>query len=575
MIMKYRFNFLAVVAAAFLIVCCCAQSVFACTNIIVTKGASKDGSVMVTYAADSHVQYGELYHHNGQAWPKGTMIDIYEWDSGKFLGRIPQVARTYSTMGNMNEFQVIITETTFGGNEALVDTTGIMDYGSLIYITLQRAKTAREAIKIFVDLVEKYGYHSEGESLSFADKNEAWIMEIVGRGTKLDKKGNNVFKGANWVAIRIPDGYISGHANYSRISTFPLNDPENCLYAKDMIKWARENGYFKGKDEEFSFCDAFSPASFGTLRGCETRVWSFFNILGGGKIGEYDASHYVDYAAGLNPANRMPLYIKPAHLLTVKDVADAMRDHFENTPFDFSHDLGAGPYDLPYRWRPMSFTASDGKKYEFERSIATQQTGFWLLGQARSWLPDVVGGIIWFGVDDTATSCLTPVYSAGTEAPNCFKVGNGSMVKYSDSSAFWLFNRISNFAYLRYNSIQPEVKKAIDEHELGALKIIPEFDAIAVKMLKEDGDIDKVKEYLTDKSNMFAARMFKTFKKLDEYLLVKYIDGNIKKQNPDGSFKTIYNENNSVMPSQPGYPQKWLDAIAKEMTPIGEMPGTK
>lgn len=565
--MKNSLKFLNLFVAIFIMICYSAGNTDACTNIIVTKGASKDGSVMVTYAADSHTTYGELYHHEGRVWPKGSMIDIYEWDSGKFLGRIPQVGRTYSTMGNMNEYQLIITETTFGGRNELVDTTGIMDYGSLIYITLQRAKTAREAIEIFVDLVEKYGYHSSGESISIADKNEAWILEIVGKGTHLDKKGNNLEKGANWVAIRIPDGYISGHANCSRISTFPLNDPENCLYAKGMIKWARNKGYFSGPDEQFSFCDAFAPASFGTLRGCETRVWSFFNILGGGKIGDYDASHYVDYAAGTNPSNRMPLYIKPAHPLTVKEVADAMRDHFEGTPFDFSHDLGAGPYELPYRWRPMSFK-SDGKEYEFERSIATQQTGFWLLGQARSWLPDVVGGIIWFGVDDTATSCLTPVYSSGTEAPNCFKVGNGSMVRYSDSSAFWLFNRIAQFAYLRYNLIQPEVKVAIDEHELGAMKIIPEFDAIAVKILNEENDEQKVKEYLTDKSNMFAARMFKTFKKLDEYLLVKYIDGNIKKQNPDGSFKTIYNEDNSVPPTFGGYPQKWLDAIAKEMNPI-------
>lgn len=540
----------------------------ACTNIIVTKGASKDGSVMVTYAADSHIQYGELYHHTGRTWPKGTMIDIIEWDSGRYLGKIPQVERTYSTMGNMNEFQLIITETTFGGLNSLIDTTGIMDYGSLIYITLQRAKTAREAIAVIIDLVEKYGYASSGESISIADKNEAWILEMVGRGTKLDKKGRNINKGANWVAIRIPDGYISGHANCARISTFPLNDPENCLYSKDMIKWARDNGYFNGKDNEFSFCDAFAPASFSTLRGCETRVWSFFNILGGGKIGDKDASFYVDYAAGTNPSNKMPLYIKPAHPVSLKEVADAMRDHFENTPFDFSNDLGAGPFQTPYRWRPMTFKSGD-KTYEFERSIATQQTGFWLLGQARSWLPDVVGGIIWFGVDDTATSCLTPVYSSGTEAPNCFKVGNGDMVTYSDSSAFWLFNRLAHFAYARYNLVAPEIRKAIDEHENGAVKIIPEFDAIAVRMLNEEKDEQKVKEYLTDKSNMFADRMFKTFKQLDGYLLVKYIDGNVKKQNPDGTFtRTPNNPDYIVSPDWPGYPQKWLDAIAKEMTPI-------
>lgn len=564
-IMKYRISIIAMAAA--LLSLGSAQISEACTNIIVTKGASKDGSVMVTYAADSHTQYGELYHHNGGVWPKGTMIKVYEWDSGRYLMDIPQAARTYSTMGNMNEFQLIITETTFGGLESLVDTTGGIDYGSIIYLTLQRAKTAREAIKTIAWFLETYGYCSEGESFSIADKDEAWIMEIVGKGVKKGKDGKNLNKGANWVAIRIPDGYISGHANCSRISTFPLNDPENCLYSKDIVKFAKENGYYDGPDNEFSFCDAFAPASFGTLRGCETRVWSFFNILGGGKIGDKDASFYVDYAAGKNPANKMPLYIKPSHPLTVKDVADAMRDHFEDTPFDFRYDLGAGPYQNPYRWRPMSFV-SDGKKYEFERSVATQQTGFWLLGQARGWLPDIIGGIIWFGVDDTATSSLTPVYSSGLEAPLCFRVGNGSMTKYSETSAFWLFNRIANFAYSRYMDIAPEVRAAIDEHENGALRIIPEIDANAQRILNESKDEQKVKAYLTDWSNMFADRMFKRFKKLDEYLLVKYMDGNIKKQNPDGSFQTIHNEDNIVMPAQPGYPQKWLDAIAKEMEPI-------
>ena len=566
--MKNRLHLIS--ALAIIVLCVSLDRANACTNIIVTKGASKDGSVMVTYAADSHVLYGELYHHKGQVWPKGSMVKIFDWDTGKYHGQIPQVARTYSTMGNMNEHQLIITETTFGGNEALVDTTAIMDYGSLIYITLQRAKTAREAIGIIADLMEKYGYCSEGESFSIADKNEAWIMEIVGKGMKFDRNGKNLNKGAAWVAIRIPDGYISGHANCSRIGTFPLNDPENCLYSKDIVKFAKDNGYFPKEkpDSEFEFNEAFAPASFGTLRGCETRVWSFFNILGGGKIGDKDASFYVDYAAGTNPANKMPLYIKPAHPLTVKEVADAMRDHFEGTPFDFSNDLGAGPFHLPYRWRPMSFTTSDGKKYEFERSAATQQTGFWLLGQARGWLPDVIGGIIWFGVDDTATSSLTPVYSSGVEAPMCFREGNGSMIKYSDSSAFWLFNRIANFAYGRYCDIAPEVRKAIDEHENGALRIVPEIDANALRILNESKDEDKVKLYLTDWSNKFAERMFKTFKKLDEYLLVKYMDGNVKKQNPDGSFKTAIRPNDCVTPSWPGYPQKWLDAISKEMEPI-------
>jgi len=559
-------NLKAVITAATAIIFCGAYNTSqACTNIIVTRGASKTGSVMVSYAADSHTTYGELYHVQGQVWPKGSMLKIYEWDTGRYLGEIPQARRTYSTMGNMNECQVIITETTFGGKESLVDTTARMDYGSLIYITLQRAKTAREAIKIISDFVNTYGYCSEGESFSIADKNEAWIMEIVGKGMKFDKKGKNINKGAAWVAIKIPDGYISGHANYSRITTFPLNDQENCIYSKDIIKFAKENGYYNGPDEQFSFSEAFDPATFEVLKGCETRVWSFFNILGGGKIGDKDANYYLDYALGTNPSNRMPLYIKPSHLLTVKDVADAMRDHFENTPMDFTHDLGAGPFECPYRWRPMTFT-SNGKTYEFERSVATQQTGFWLIGEARPWLPDAIGGIIWFGVDDTATSCLTPVYSSGNNAPTCFRDGNGSMIQYSDSSAFWLFNRIAQFAYLRYKDIAPEVRKTANEHENGAIKIVPDIDAQALRILKEsNNDTTKVKEYLTGWSEKFANRMFKTFRNLDEYLLVKYIDGNIKKQNPDGSFMNNgYNAKIPPMPYQNGYPQKWYDAIAKD-----------
>lgn len=544
----------------------------ACTNIIVTKGASADGSVMVTYAADSHTQYGELYHHTGQVWPKGTMIKIHSWDSGNYLGEIPQVARTYSTMGNMNEFQLIITETTFGGKESLVDTTAILDYGSMIYLTLQRAKTAREAIRVMADMMESYGYASEGESFSVADKNEAWIMEIVGKGMKFDKKGRNINKGAAWVAIRIPDGYISGHANCARITTFPLNDPDNCLYSKDIIKFAKENGYYQGPDKEFSFADAFDPGSYGHIRGCETRVWSIFNNLGGGKIGDNEASFYLDYASGENPANRMPLYIKPAHPLSVKEVADAMRDHFENTPFDFRFDAGAGPFENPYRWRPMTFKYED-KEYEFERSTATQQTGFWLLGQARPQLPDVIGGIIWFGVDDTATSCLTPVYSSGLETPLCFRVGNGSMIRYSDSSAFWLFNRIAQFAYSRYKDIAPEVQKVASEHENGALKIIPQVDKNALRILNESRDENKVKAYLTDWSNKFADRMFRSFKKLDEYLLIKYIDGNIKRQNADGSFATKYGSEEYIpMPLQPGYSERWHKVIGYEgvMQPVPE-----
>ena len=534
----------------------------ACSNVLITKGASKDGSVMVTYSADAHVLCGELYHTPAGMFPKGSLLKIFEWDTGKYMGDIAQIERTYSTMGNMNEHQLIITETTFGGREELVDTTGIVDYGSLIYVTLQRAKTAREAIKVMTDLVAEYGYASSGESFSIADKDEVWIMELIGRGTKLNKKGINVNKGAVWVAIRIPDGYISAHANHSRITTFPLNDPENCLYHKDVINFAREMGYYEGDDENFSFCDAYAPADFSAMRGCEARVWSAFNILGKGMIGEKPASDYLDYAMGHNPANKMPLYIKPAEKVSLKEVADVMRDHYEDTPMDMRKDIGAGGFELPYRWRPMGFEVN-GVEYTNERAIATQQTGFWLLGQARNWLPDEIGGIIWFGVDDAATSCLTPIYSSGIRVPKCFATGNGNMTTYSPTSAFWLFNRVAHAAYLRYNILAPEIRKVADEHENGALKIIPTVDKEALRIYNTNPE--EVKEYLTDWSEMFADRMFRKWKELDEFLLVKYIDGNIKRQNPDGSFKDNGNGRNiPANPIQPGYSQKWKEAVAAD-----------
>ena len=545
-----------------------------CTNILVTKGASADGSVMVTYAADSHTLYGELYHTPASLFPKGSILRIMEWDTGKYLGEIAQVEKTYSTMGNMNEHQLIITETTFGGREELIDTTGIIDYGSLIYITLQRAKTARQAIEVMTSLVEEYGYASSGESFSIADKDEVWIMEMIGRGTELNKKGINTQKGAVWVAIRIPDGYISAHANQARITTFPLDDPENCLYHKDVINLAREKGYYNGPDTLFSFCDAYAPASYASLRGCESRVWSAFNTLCNGKIGDRPAEYYLDFAMGRNLKNKMPLYVKPEKKISIKEVADAMRDHYEDTPLDMRYDIGAGGFELPYRWRPIGFTVA-GKRYENERAIATQQTGFWLVGQARDWLPDEIGGILWFGVDDAATSCLTPVYSSSLRVPHCFEHGNGSMLEYSDESAFWLFNRVTHQAYLRYNLIAPEIRKAVDEHESGALKIIPTIDKEAERILNSNPE--KVKEYLTKWSELFATRMFNKWKELDRYLLVKYIDGNVKLQNPDGSFTD--NGNNAGIPAepaQPGYSKRWQEAVASDPhAPILQVPDPK
>ena len=373
---------------------------FACTNLIVTKGASANGSNMCTYAADSHQLYGTLHYSPAADYPAGAMREIVDWDSGRRLGEIPQAPHVYSVIGNMNEHQLVIGETTYGGRE-FIDSTAILDYGSLIYIALERCKTAREAILLIDKLVQEYGYASEGESFTLCDPNEVWIMEIIGKNPKFDKKGRNVNRGAVWVAKRIPDGYISGHANQSRITTIDFNDPENCLYAKDVIKHAREQGIFSGKDEEFSFCDVYNPLDFGAARGCEARVWSFFNRFADGM------DEYLDYAMGYDLEKHMPLYIKPNKKISTKDLADMMRDHFEGTPMDMTTDIGAGGSHLPYRWRPMEFEYQ-GWEYVNERAIATQQTGWWYVAQSR---PGKKNGIFWFGVDDAATSPLMPFFS--------------------------------------------------------------------------------------------------------------------------------------------------------------------
>ncbi len=555
-------NFLSKTILSIALIALTHTAMLACTNVLITKGASKTGSVMVTYSADSYQLYGELYRSPAATHPKGSKIKIHEWDTGKYLGEIAQIEKTYSTIGNMNEHQLIIVESTFGGRSELVDTTGIMDYGSLIYITLQRAKTAKEAIKVMTELVEEYGYYSSGESISIADKNEVWLMEMIGKGTKLNRKGENINKGANWVAIRIPDGYVSAHANQSRITTFPLNDPDNCLYSKDMIKFAREAGYFTGKDYEFSFSDAFAPTDFGAMRYCEARVWSAFNKMGGGMIGDSTSNAYLDYAMGTNPNNKMPLYIKPSEKMDVRDVANVMRDYYKGTPLDPTTDLGAGAYETPFRWGKLSYTV-DSVQYVHERPIATQQTGFWLVGEARSWLPDEIGGILWFGVDNAATSALTPIFSSSLRAPVNFKVGNGNMSTYSPTSAFWLFNRVSNNVYPKFSLMIPEVNAAAAEHELGALKILPDIDREALELSKTHPN--EVKEFLTQWSERFSERLFKKWQELDQLLLVKYNDGGVKQQNPDGSFKDNGNKRNIIAsPIRNGYSDDWNRRVVKD-----------
>ena len=555
-----------------------------CTNVIVTKGASADGSCMVSYAADSHSLFGELYFKPEKDWKLGDKLRVYDWDSGQYLGLIDQVEHTYKTIGNMNEHQLIIAETTCGGRAELADPNGIMDYGSLIYITLQRAKTAREAIKVMTDLTKRYGYFSEGETFSIIDKNEAWIMEMVGKGKKE--------KGSVWVARRIPDGFICSHANQSRITTFPLNDPANCLYAPDVISFARENGWYDGPDSEFSFCDAYCPADFGGLRGCEARAWSAFNILCNGWFTFYDndgnlvtkdAYSYLDFAMGYNPENKMPLWVKPSKKVTMKNVADVMRDHYEGTPMDMTQDIGAGGNALPYRWRPMDFEFN-GKTYTNERAIATQQTGFWFVGQARCDYPDVVGGILWFGTDDAATSYLTPIYANSNKVPECFKEGNGNLLSYSPTSSFWMNNRISNACYKMYNIMAPYVRERIDKFENEQMEKVRQIDNHALDLYKkaldgaekrgkkENGTYDAmsdtgksfaaVKKFLTKYSVNTAQDMFHDWCKLEETLLVKYIDGNVKAQNPDGSFK--HTEFSTGIPdglTQPGYTDTWKEAV--------------
>ncbi len=549
----------------------------ACTNIIVTRGASADNSNIISYAADSHVLYGELYFHPAAIWKPGTMLDVIDWDSYRPLGSIPQVERTYKTVGNMNEYQLIIGETTWGGRRELHDPKGIMDYGSLIYITLQRAKTAREAIQTIIDLANEYGYASSGETFSIADKNEAWVMDLVGKGP--DEKG------INYVAIRIPDGYICSHANQARIQTFPQNNPENCIFAPGMIDFARKHGWFSGKDEDFDYSAAFGPVDFGGARACDARAWSAFNILTGGeftyekdgKMVTEPASAYYDYITGKNLSHRMPLFVKPSKKISVKNVADAMRDHFEGTPLDMTTDIGAGGNALPYRWRPMNFS-KDGWSYVNERAIATQQTGFWFVAQSRHDLPDVVGGIIWFGTDDAATSYLTPIYSNTNEVPECFKEGNGNMLEYSKTASFWINNRVANDCYKAYNMMAPTVREAIDKFENEQMftkvaemdaKALAAYNSILAKAEKKGLDskdwFAPVKKLLTDYSVSTAQKQFWAWVDLEEMITVKFIDGNVKAQDEDGNFKhSKYNKGTPAGITNPGYTEKWKEAVIQD-----------
>lgn len=521
---------LAIVGLALLLA---AIPAMACTNILVSRSATVDGSTMITYAADSHVLYGELYHYPAGRHLPGTLRDVVEWDTGKFLGRIPEAAVTYEVIGNMNEHQVSIGETTFGGRRDLRDPKAIMDYGSLMYIALQRARTAREAIRVMTDLVREYGYYSSGESFSISDPNEVWIMEMISKGPD--------HKGAVWVARRVPDGYICAHANQARIRTFPLDDKDNCLYAPDVISFAREKGWFDGRDEEFSFADTYAPLNFGALRFCEARVWSVFRRAAP-SLNLPDA-----YIKGDPEATPLPLWVKPDKPLSVHDVMQLMRDHFEGTDLDMTRDVGAGPFALPYRWRPLTWKV-DGREYCNERAISTQQTGFSFVAQSRAWLPDPIGGINWFGVDDTYSTVYVPMYCGIREVPHSYAVGTGSFNDFTWDSAFWVFNFVANYSYSRYSDMIQDIQKVQRELEGKFLAEVPAIDEAALALHRQSPEL--ARDYLTHYSVKQGDDTVARWRKLGQFLLWKYLDGNVK------------DERGKV--THPPYPESWYRRIAND-----------
>lgn len=519
----------------------------ACTNLIATKGAMADGSNVVTYAADSHSLYGELYHQPAADHAKGAMRKVYEWDTGKYMGEIPEVAHTYNVVGNMNEHQLVIAESTWGGRKECADTTGyaIIDYGSLIYITLQRAKTAREAIDIMADLVDKYGYASSGESFSIADKDEVWVMELIGKGAE---------KGAVWIAVRIPDGAISGHANQPRIRQVDFKDKKNVRYSKDVVDFARKKGWYKGKDKDFSFADVYEDYDYGTLRGCDARVWSFFRRF------NKDADKYFAWVDGQS-TEPMPLYIYPDRKITLAEMQERMRDHYEDTPYDMHGDVGAGPNHVPYRWRPMDYKV-DGKQYMHERAIATQQTGWSFVAQCRPSLPDPVGGLLWFGTDDANTCVYMPFYCGMTEIPLEVRQGNGDMNTYSDTANFWMTNRVANQAYHRYDLMIPDIRKVQGALETKYQSSRPEVEAVYVGLC-EAGDREALARAMNAEGAAIAKEATDAYRDLDRHLLVRFMDGNMKKLDADGKF--IYSEDGMpVYPEFPGYNQEYFDIIVEK-----------
>jgi len=546
----------------------------ACTSYLVTNGASADGSNMISYAGDSHIRYGQLYFRPRATWPEGAMQTIYDRSSNRPLGQIPYPRETYQVIGFMNEHQVAIGESTFGGRKELIDTTGIIDWGSIMFLGLERGKTAREAIKAMVELVEEYGYYSSGQSYSIADPNEVWILEIIGKGMDIkterrSKKTYNANKGAVWVAMRVPDGYISAHANHARITTFPkedgvksissknldkiLNPEVEVVYSHDVVDFARAKGYYNGDGSDFSFSDTYAPLDFGSARFCELRVWAMFDQVSD------DMGQYWDYATGMAQGPRMPLWIKPSKKLTPRDLMEFKANHLEGTELDMSKDVGAGPQGLPYRWRPMTWEYQ-GKKYFHERTTATQQTAFSWVAQVRKNMPNAIGGIFWYGLDDANLSVHVPFYIGMESVPYTHSEDNGDILSYSETSAFWVFQRVSHFTYLFYDRAIVDIRKKQNELRDKFEAFIPAIDKAAMMLYEQDPKL--ATQFLKEFSHNTAINTVNEWRDLGNFLLVKYLDGNVKQEENGEFLRNPWGF--PLSPKHPEYPDSWKKTIIEE-----------
>lgn len=519
----------------------------ACTNFIVGKAASKDGSVICTYNADDYGMFIGLCHYPAAKHAKGEMRKVIDWDTKEYHGEIPETPETYNVIGNINEYQVTIGETTYGGREEMVDSTGILDYGSLIYIALQRSKTAREAISVMTTLAETYGYNSEGETFTICDPNEAWIMEMMGKGP-----GS---KGVVWVAMRIPDNAICAHANQSRIGKFNMKDKKNVIYSKDVVKFARSKGWFDGKDTDFSWKETYAKPDFGGRRFCDARVWAFFRHFDKG----FD--RYLPWALGKDPnAEDMPLWIVPDHKVSVQEVEACMRDHYEGTPLSLDQDVAQGLWDSPYRPTPLYFEV-DGKKYFNERPTSTQQTAFSYVSQMRSWLPREIGGVLWFGNDDGNMVAYTPIYCGNTIQPECYNTPGADAVTFSDKNAYWVCNWVSNMVYPRYSQMFPALKEVRDSLEQSYFVEQKQIEDHASQLYANDKAA--ALKYLNDYSNEKAAQMLARWKQLATYLIVRYNDMAVKPVNADGTFKRT-STGLGARVERPGYTDAARRALVKQ-----------